>query len=342
LDKPKVSIIIPVYNVEKYIRRCLDSILRQGFPDFECIVVDDCSPDSSPSICDEYGERDNRFRVIHNEKKQGSSIARRTGLEVARGGYVLFVDSDDWIESDMLETLYSAVLPYSADIVWCDYDVERGDGLYYKREQLFDCFDRIGLIKKLLVMGVASVLFNKLVRRDIYIGCLFPPGSRSEDYVITVQAILSAQKIKYINRVLYHLCNNPLSLTRDISRRSVGDMEENENWRIILSLLKKNFDNNLAQFEPELSVRFNRMKILYILDKQSRKNVELFKLYPESSRYIFQKSLRESFEYKLLLFLYSKKTTIPFRPLITDMLLLERKIRVDYLKKDIRRKNDDG
>jgi glycosyltransferase involved in cell wall biosynthesis len=328
----KVSIIVPVYNVEKYIRRCLDSILSQRFPDFECIIVDDCSPDSCPSICDEYGGIDNRVRVIHNEKNQGSSIARRTGIEVARGDYVLFVDSDDWIESDMLETLYSAALPDNADIAWCDYDVEHADGIVYRRIQHFESFDKIFLIKRLLTMEIASVLFNKLVRRDIYIGCLFPPGSRSEDYVITVQIILSAQKIKYVNRVMYHLCNNPLSLTRDISRRSVGDMEENENWRIILSLLRKNFDNNLVQFEPELSVRFNRMKILYILDRQSRKNVELFESYPESGRHIFQKSLHESFEYKLLLFFYGKKWTIPFRSLIADLLIMARKIRVNYLK----------
>jgi glycosyltransferase involved in cell wall biosynthesis len=327
----KVSIIVPVYNTEKYIRRSLDSILAQTFSEFECIVVNDCSCDSSPSICDEYGRRDKRIRVIHNHENQGSSITRRTGLEAALCDYVLFVDSDDWIETNMLETLYCNACSDNADIVWCDYDAESADGVVYRREQHFESYDKIFLIKRLLTMGITSTLFNKLVRRDIYFSCEFPPYSRSEDYVITVQMILFAQKIKYVNQVLYHLCNNPMSLTRDVSRKSIGDIEENENWTIILSLLKKEFDDNLALFEPELSIRFNRMKIAYILDKQSRKNAKLFELYPESNKYIFQKSLHESFEYRLLLLLYSKRWMLPFRSIIACLLITVRKLRVDYL-----------
>jgi glycosyltransferase involved in cell wall biosynthesis len=302
-------------------------------------MVNDSTQDSSPLICDEYVRRDKRVRVIHKAKNQGSSIARRTGLEAAIGDYILYVDSDDWIEANMLESLFFIASSDNADIVWCDYDVEESDGAYYRRVQHFESFNKIFLIKRLLSMEIASVLFNKLVKRDLYIRCMFPPYSRSEDYVITLQTILSATKFTYVNQALYHLCNNPMSLTRDISRRSIGDIEENENWTIILSILKEYFDDNLAQLEPEISLRFNRMKIAYILDKQSLKNSTLFELYPESNKHIFQKSLRESFEYKLLLFLYSKKWTIPFRSVMADVLIMARKIRVDWLKVRIRRKN---
>ncbi len=99
---PLFSIIIPVYNVEKYLNKCVDSVLNQTFTDFEVILVDDGSPDNCPAICDSYAEKDKRVRVIH--KQNGGLIcARKSGLEAARGDYIGFVDSDDWIEENMYE-----------------------------------------------------------------------------------------------------------------------------------------------------------------------------------------------------------------------------------------------
>ena len=103
---PSISVIVPVYNVEKYIYRCIDSILGQTFTDFELILVDDGSPDNSGVICDKYAEKDNRIRVIHQENA-GVSVARNTGLEVSTGTYIAFVDSDDYIEEKYLERLYN-------------------------------------------------------------------------------------------------------------------------------------------------------------------------------------------------------------------------------------------
>lgn len=108
---PVISIIVPVYKVEKYLHRCLDSIIHQTFTDWECILVDDGSPDSSGKICDEYAEKDKRFRVFHQENA-GVSAARNKGLDEAKGEYVNFVDSDDWIDSKLLEKIYTCIKDY--------------------------------------------------------------------------------------------------------------------------------------------------------------------------------------------------------------------------------------
>lgn len=113
---PKISIIIPVYNVEQYIQKCIDSILNQTFTDIELILVDDGSADSSDSICDEYASRDNRIKVIH-KKNGGVSSARNMGIRAARGDYIGFVDSDDYIDRRMYEVLYKQAIQYNADIV---------------------------------------------------------------------------------------------------------------------------------------------------------------------------------------------------------------------------------
>ncbi|MGL5203953.1 glycosyltransferase family 2 protein [Cetobacterium sp.] len=113
--QPEISIIVPVYKVEKYLRRCIDSILAQTFKNFELILIDDGSPDNCGKICDEYAEKDERVVVIHKENG-GQSSARNLGLDTAKGKYIGFVDSDDWIEPDMYETLYNLILKSDKDI----------------------------------------------------------------------------------------------------------------------------------------------------------------------------------------------------------------------------------
>jgi glycosyltransferase involved in cell wall biosynthesis len=118
---PKLSIIIPVYNVEKYLRECLNSVVAQTFTDWECILVDDGSKDSSPAICDEYAQRDHRFTVIHKENG-GPSSARNLGIETARSAYIYFIDSDDYIEPKTLEIMLNLATKYNTDVVVSAYD----------------------------------------------------------------------------------------------------------------------------------------------------------------------------------------------------------------------------
>ena len=123
---PKVSIIVPVYNVEKYLRRCIDSILRQTLTDIEVILVDDGSFDSSGKICEEYARKDSGLRVIH-QKNAGVAVARNTGLDIASGDYIAFVDSDDYIEPNMYQSMMQVANQYDCDVVLCDCVKEHGN-----------------------------------------------------------------------------------------------------------------------------------------------------------------------------------------------------------------------
>jgi len=113
-----ISIIVPVYNAEKYLNRCIDSILKQTFTDLEIILVDDGSTDDSLKICEEYQKQDDRIIVIHKDNR-GSTSARKAGVRIAKGAYIAFVDSDDWLELEMYETLYNIHLKYGGDIISC-------------------------------------------------------------------------------------------------------------------------------------------------------------------------------------------------------------------------------
>ena len=116
---PKLSVIVPVYNTEKYLRECIDSILAQTFTDFELILVDDGSTDGSGIICDEYADKDPRVQVIH-QQNGGATVARRSGVRIARGEYVTFVDSDDWIDSDFYAPMIEKIKETGADVLVCN------------------------------------------------------------------------------------------------------------------------------------------------------------------------------------------------------------------------------
>ena len=120
VKKELISIIIPVYNVQQYLSRCIDSVLRQTYPHFELILVNDGSPDESPQICDDYAKRDGRIKVIH-KTNGGLSSARNAGLDIALGAYITFVDSDDWIHEQYLEKLFSMITSHNADIAVANF-----------------------------------------------------------------------------------------------------------------------------------------------------------------------------------------------------------------------------
>ena len=124
---PQISVIIPIYNVERYLRQCIDSILAQTFTDFELLLIDDGSPDGCPAICDEYAEKDARIRVFH-KPNGGVTSARNKGLDNARGNWIIYIDGDDWIEPTYVEELYNAAINNEADIAICAFRFVYEDG----------------------------------------------------------------------------------------------------------------------------------------------------------------------------------------------------------------------
>lgn len=165
-QSPKISIIVPVYNVEQYLPRCIDSILAQTFTDFELLLIDDGSNDNSGKICDEYAEKDNRIRVFH-KGNEGVSSARQIGLEKANGQYSIHADGDDWLESNMLERMYKMANTTNADIVISDFYIDKYEQSLYIRQQTTKKTST-EILKDILVGQLFGALWNKLVRHSLY------------------------------------------------------------------------------------------------------------------------------------------------------------------------------
>ncbi|MCM1302372.1 MAG: glycosyltransferase [Alistipes senegalensis] len=183
-NRPEISIIVPVYKVERYLRQCLDSILGQTFGDWECIVVDDGSPDGCPQICDEYAARDPRFRVIHRANG-GLSAARNSGLREAQGEYIGFVDSDDWIAPTMFERLYRLITEHDADMAQVGLQKEYVG--YSHPKSLVKhvvVLDRKEIVRRIMCgNSIPNSVWNKLWRREV-INSEFPEGKVFEDAAV--------------------------------------------------------------------------------------------------------------------------------------------------------------
>jgi glycosyltransferase involved in cell wall biosynthesis len=306
---PKISVIVPVYNVEKYIHYCINSILEQSFNDFECILVDDCSPDNCPQICDEYEKRDNRIKVIHKEQNGGLPQARKTGIQAANGDFILFIDSDDWIELDMLEKMYNKAIAGNYDIVVSNGFNNTNDCQTDDIKPEID--DKILILKHLIMYWRYSPsVCDKLIRRDIYQRVILPKNNYGEDKVITIQTIYYAEKIGYVQDCLYHYRKNQESICSS-KRQADKTIDEYHNFIVILKFLS---DKELIPaVEHELRYRVNTLKLSFLKDKKLRKtfNTILEDFYPESTDNLF-KNIYMDFFNKLILFLAIKKNPLTF------------------------------
>ena len=202
-----ISIIVPVYNTEKYLRKCIDSILAQTYRDIEVILVDDGSTDGSGAICDEYEKTDERVRVIHKENG-GQATARNMALDEARGEYVGFVDSDDYISPSMYEELLSAASMNNADIAMCArYNVNEKTG----EELASFCLDdktvmnRTEALRRLCVYdSVDSSPCDKLIRKELFGSIRFPAGYICEDVDVIFRLFDKAERIVHIGEPMYY------------------------------------------------------------------------------------------------------------------------------------------
>lgn len=204
LFDPKVSIIVPVYNVERYLPECLNSVRRQSYVNWEAILVDDGSTDASGRICDAYAEKDPRFRVIH-QTNAGAANAKNTGLELVTGAYVAFLDSDDWVEPGWLETLVATATEQQADVVEYDFRKEYTDRSELGNNWAGAAFTAEAYLAQYLSNWTCSLFWNKLFRADLLKDLRFRRERRCiDDEFFTYKAVSGAGKIARINRVLYH------------------------------------------------------------------------------------------------------------------------------------------
>lgn len=295
---PRISIIVPIYKAEKYLHRCVDSILAQTFYDYEVLLINDGSPDLSGKICDEYALKDNRVKVFH-KLNGGVSSARQYGLDNAIGEYVIHVDPDDWIEANMLNELYLKAKLEDADMVICDYFVEcynSGNIKYIKQEP--SILKHSNVLMEMFEHLHGSCC-NKLIRRSCFgaFNINFPLElSHCEDLYVNVLLLLNEIKISYLPKAFYHYINgnNTNSLTLFYNNKTYEH-----------DLLKKNMfceilKNHAAYAKCEQFFIYSLVKRAFIGNLFSSKQ---FKTYTNKYKDNILKNNQIPFAFKLLLYM---------------------------------------
>lgn len=224
-----ISVIIPVYKVEAYLDECLRSVLGQTYPHLEIILVDDGSPDRCGAMCDAWAAKDSRIKVIH-KKNGGLSDARNTGLDIATGDYISFVDSDDWIEPQFCETLLAALQKEGADVCACSIR-----SCFPDRAELWGCpsyavttpVETLAMLYRDTAYPVSA--WNKLYRRELWDGLRFPVGKLCEDAFTTYLLVHRARKIVQLPQALYGYRIRPDSIMT--SSFTPKKLDEEEAWR---------------------------------------------------------------------------------------------------------------
>lgn len=272
MKTPKVSIIVPIYNVEKYLAQCVDSLRNQTLQDLEIILVDDESPDKCPQMCDEYARQDNRIKVVH-KKNGGLGFARNSGLDVATGEYVAFCDSDDFVSPDMMEKLYTTAVKYGADevrsgtIFYCDgqkslrHDVRETTVFRGADEVKRFVFDLLGPRPReardvKYMMSVWLALHSRRVIEEHHVRFTSERQTLSEDLVFDLDLFPWMDCVVYVPDCYYHYRMNPQSLTHSFS------LEKYRNFAVFFDCVRERLDAHYPADEYRLHLL--RLKFLYL------------------------------------------------------------------------------
>jgi glycosyltransferase involved in cell wall biosynthesis len=252
MNDNKVSIIVPIYNVEKYLCKCLDSILNQTYKKLEIILVDDGSPDNCGKICDEYAKKDSRIKVVHKENG-GLSSARNAGLEIATGDIIAFIDSDDWVYNKMIEKTVNVMLEENADIVCFEFtsQIEDTNINNYECNNISKILNSEEAIRLLLEGEIKDYVWNKIFKKEVFENLLFPIGRNYEDMATTYLTFLKASKIVLIQDKLYFYY---------IRANSIVNVKDKN------AILKGKYDAMLAYYEriENISKKFESLRDLSI------------------------------------------------------------------------------
>lgn len=252
-----ISVIMTVYNVEKHIRRAIESVLGQTFTDFELICIDDGSTDNSGKICDEYALRDSRIKVFHRGMNGGIASARQFGYDMMQGEYSIHCDSDDWIESDMLKSLYEAAKTNNSDIIISDFYINSDtEQKYYKQIVKEDSIANTNLILSLRLHGS---LCNKLIsNRLIWDNKIkFSEKVRfGEDEIVLIQILKKAPKVSYLPKAFYHYYRNPTGTMATVNKSAENYIKRFEILRLHELMLSEK-DYEIGLINRKLMLKFN-------------------------------------------------------------------------------------
>lgn len=294
-----ISVIVPIYNVEKYIRKCVDSILKQTYKNIEIILVDDGSKDECGKIIDEYKELDARVKVIH-KKNGGLSDARNCGMKCSTGRFLLFIDSDDWIDSEMIKKLYDNIQKYNADISICEFIEEDEEGKELSNKKYDDkilLFTPKEAIKDLIVQkNITNHAWNKLYKKEIFDNIEYPKGQLMEDVSTTYKLIENSNQIVYQNIALYHYIQRNKSILGNITSKRINDQEKAFFER------NKYLENKYPEYSKEIEIdNIKNVKTIYYLaimcGEKSLYNSKKYKNYYIDARKVY-KTVKRDIEHK--------------------------------------------
>ena len=232
---PAISVIVPVYKVEPYIHKCVDSILGQTFSDIQVILVDDGSPDTCGDICEEYAKKDERVQVVHKENG-GLSDARNAGIPYAKGEYVIFLDSDDYVEKDMLEYLYTNIKKAGADMATCGiYEVYKDRIEAQEEEEDFVCSGEEAFRCILRGHTIRGEIWNKLILKSCMEDLRFPKGRLYEDIYYTVDLMQRVKTVAVGTKPKYYYLHREDSITGRAYRPQLFDIIDGytKNYRVV-------------------------------------------------------------------------------------------------------------
>lgn len=269
---PKVSVIVPIYGVEKYIERCARSLFEQTLDDIEFIFVDDCTPDRSIEILESviekyrlrFAEKKYDVRIVRMPTNSGQAAVRRHGMQLATGDYVIHCDSDDWVDVTMYEKMYIFAVSGNFDMVWCDF--YQSNGLKQIRKQQPSKLDRDSIIRSLLCSKLMASVCNRLYKRQLQNSpnFIYPTDNMTEDFVITLQLVINSKSNGYIAAPLYYYYYNNKSLSHNpsihnIEKKIQGAINNNE---LILRILKEHKLSH--EFQREIDCKCFKIRELII------------------------------------------------------------------------------
>ncbi|QKF63251.1 glycosyltransferase, family 2 [Campylobacter mucosalis] len=303
MKKYDVSIIVPIYNVENFIEKCATSLMKQDYESIEFIFVNDCTLDKSMEVLSQtlnkYPNRKDDIKIINKPQNEGLPQARKTGFENSNGEFVLHIDSDDWIEPNMVSKMYQKANDNNADIVCCDYFLNYHNKQVYRSHNYiganFSDFKRNDYIKSILAMYVSVALWDKLIARKLYKDVIFPTSSHGEDTILCLQLFLNANKILHLNEafVHYNRTNSNSLSTRNFSKQEI------ESFKLFSSFITNFiYKNNLSD-----CIKYQYIGFLNIFIPNNTSNTKLYikEILPQSYKvkYVWMNK-KNSFVRKIL------------------------------------------
>lgn len=279
MEKDKVSIIVPVYNAEKYLDKCINSVLNQTYKNIELILIDDVSSDNSFNKCNEYAKKDDRVKAVKNEKNLGQAGTRNKGLDLCTGDYICFLDNDDWYDKLFIETIYNNLINNNADISGC------ATSAYYDDSKIINSYSNIdsGLKSgKELIINILNqskiswgTVWNKIFPRKFIKDLYFLTGTELEDYYVMLRLFHKVDRIYFDNKPMYYY------LQRSTSQSKRGYHPNIFSEKIVCEKLREYFEKEKADADIieslnnfEFNVRYSIIKYMYI-DSKKIKRTEL-------------------------------------------------------------------